>query len=128
MAKRARLVFLAVLLGVGSSVWAVDTYIDPGAINATASSVNYQLQPIYSCNGNGLSGDLHTNDIGGAPPAAGQGTMWLSNGTAGQWIQYEFDRAYAINSMWVWNYNQVTPSGGDRTTRGIRDCTIRILC
>ena len=121
MDKRVRLVFLAVVLGVGSSVWADDTYIDPGTINVTASSVNYQLEAIYTCNGNGLSGDLHTNNIGGEPPAAGQGTMWLSNGIAGEWIEYEFDRAYAINSMWVWNYNQNNP---ERTTRGIRDCTI----
>jgi len=124
MDKRVVLVFFAVVLGMGSSVWAVDSYIDPGSINATASSVNYQLEAIYTSNGNGLSGDLHTNNIGGEPPAEGQGTMWLSNGIAGEWIEYEFDKAYAINNMWVWNYNQITPSGGDRTTRGIRECTI----
>ena len=124
MDKRARLVFLAVVLGVGSTAAAVDTYIDPGAISATASSVNYQLQAIYSCNENGLSGDVHTNEIGGEPPAAGQGTMWLANAIAGEWIQYGFDKTYELHNMWIWNYNQITPVGADRTTRGIRECTI----
>jgi len=124
MDKKVMLLLLLVLFGVVRSVWAVDKYIDPAAISATASSINYQLDPVYSCNGNGLTGDLHTNQIGGEPPPPGQGTMWLSNGIAGEWIRYEFDKPYSINSMWVWNYNQITPSGGDRTTRGVRECTI----
>jgi hypothetical protein len=102
-------------------------YIDPANVSATASSVNYQLEAIYSCNGNGLTGDLHTNNIGGEPPAAGQGTMWLAEGTSTDptpWIKYEFDKTYSLQTMWVWNYNQVTSSGGDRTTRGMKDCTI----
>jgi hypothetical protein len=34
--------------------------------------------------------------------------MWLSNMTGPQptWIQYEFDRAYKVYEMWVWNSNQ----------------------
>jgi hypothetical protein len=107
-----------------SAAWGVEYAIDPSAVNATASSVNYQLEAIYSCNGNGLAGDLHTNNIGGEPPPPGQGTMWLSNAIGGQWIRYQFDDVYTLSSMWVWNYNQVTSSGGDRTERGIRDCTI----
>lgn len=114
-------VLLAAVIAVGNSVQAAEAYIDPDAITATASSVNYQLEPIDTCNGNGLTGDLHTNNIGGAPPPAGQATMWLSNGVAGEWIRYEFDRAYSLNTMWVWNYNQNNP---ERTARGIRECTI----
>jgi len=124
MDKKVMLLLLLVLFGVVRSVRAVDRYIDPAAISATASSINYQLDPVYTCNGNGLTGDLHTNQIGGEPPPPGQGTMWLSNGIAGEWIEYEFDKPYSINTMWVWNYNQITPSGGDRTTRGTRECTI----
>jgi len=122
--KKALFALSVVLFGLAGAVLAVDTYIDPAAISATASSINYQLDPVYTCNGNGLTGDLHTNQIGGEPPPPGQGTMWLSNGIAGEWIRYEFDKPYSINTMWVWNYNQITPSGGDRTTRGTRECTI----
>ncbi len=33
--------------------------------------------------------------------------MWLGDNTAGGsvWIQYEFDGAYKLYEMWVWNYN-----------------------
>jgi hypothetical protein len=50
--------------------------------------------------------------------------MWLANGIVGEWIEYELDRVYPLGAMWVWNYNQVTPTGGDRMNRGIRNCTI----
>jgi hypothetical protein len=115
------------VLGLSAGLGFAQQYINPASITATASSVNYQLEPIYSCNGNGLTGDLHTNNIGGEPPAAGQGTMWLAEGPTidpAPWIRYQFDRIYTVNTMWVWNYNQVTPSGGDRTNRGINQCTI----
>ncbi len=34
--------------------------------------------------------------------------MWLSSSTGPQptWIQYQFDRAYKLHQMWVWNSNQ----------------------
>jgi len=33
--------------------------------------------------------------------------MWLSSGDGAQptWIEYEFDRAYKVHEMWVWNSN-----------------------
>jgi len=99
--------------------------IDTTDITTTCSSVNYDLEGYYSADGSGLTGDLHTNYIGGAPPAAGEGTMWLSNGVANEWVKYEFDQTYYIDTMWVWNYNQDVDGQGDcRTTRGIKDCTI----
>ena len=114
------LVVFTALLGGASA-----EYVDPGAIIAVASSVNYQLEPEYSCNGSGLTGDLHTNDIGGEPPQPGLGTMWLcATEDAVPTIEYQFDISYPIQEMWVWNYNQLTPTGGNRTTRGIQDCTI----
>jgi hypothetical protein len=33
--------------------------------------------------------------------------MWLTGGSDPVWIQYEFDRAYKLHEMWVWNSNQV---------------------
>ena len=124
MPKIGKIAPVGLLMLCGAAAAQAAVAIDPAVITAAASSVNYQLEAVYSCNGNGLDGDVHTNDIGGEPPAAGQGTMWLSSGIAGQWIEYRFDAAYPIESMWVWNYNQLTPSGGDRTDRGIRHCTI----
>jgi len=128
MDKKVMFLLLLVVFGVVGSVRGVDTYIDPGTINATASSINYQLDPVYSCNGNGLTGDSHTNNIGGEPPPAGQGTMWLAaKSDAAPWIQYQFDETYTLKTMWVWNYNQVVSSGpiaGPRTDRGMQQCTI----
>ncbi|MHC4866359.1 MAG: discoidin domain-containing protein, partial [Planctomycetota bacterium] len=99
--------------------------IPPYLITTTCSSVNYQLEGYYSADGSGLTGDLHTNYIGGAPPAPGEGTMWLSNGINGEWVKYEFDQTYTLTTMWVWNYNQdVTGQGDLRTNRGINSCTI----
>jgi hypothetical protein len=67
---------------------------------ATASSSNADnMGPENTANGIGLNAeDQHTTD----------GTkMWLSGmGDAQPWIQYEFDQAYALQEMWVWNSNQ----------------------
>ncbi|MHC4865965.1 MAG: exo-alpha-sialidase [Planctomycetota bacterium] len=99
--------------------------IEAANITTTASSVNYQLEGYYSADESGLTNDLHTNYIGGAPPAAGEGTMWLSLGIAGEWVQYEFDQVYTLTNMWVWNYNQDIDGTGDlRVNRGINSCTI----
>jgi len=121
---RFSLVFWVLAL-LGGSAGAVEQYVEGANITATASSVNYQLEAIYSCNGNGLTGEVHTNNIGGEPPAAGAGTMWLGSvDDANPWIEYQFDKGYIIQEMWVWNYNQITPDGGDRTGRGMQECTI----
>jgi hypothetical protein len=68
-------------------------------ITATASSSDVGMGPENTINGSGLdANDLHstvTTD------------MWLSGAAGPQptWIQYEFDRAYKLHQMWVWNYN-----------------------
>ena len=70
-------------------------------IVATASSSEEGKGPENTINGSGLdaSGFLHGNDS--------VGNMWLSSGDASQpaWIEYEFDRAYKLHEMWVWNSN-----------------------
>ena len=125
MCKKPAFWTFVVVVCLGGRAFGVDQYIDPANITATASSVNYQLEPMYSCNGNGLTGDFHTNNIGGEPPAAGQGTMWLASvDDPAASIEYQFDKSYLIQEMWVWNYNQITGSGGDRTERGMRECVI----
>jgi hypothetical protein len=32
--------------------------------------------------------------------------MWLSTGVPPNWIQYQFDKVYALRELWVWNSNQ----------------------
>jgi len=68
-------------------------------IVATASSSHKaETGPENTIDGSGLDGDLHsTKDT----------DMWLSSASGAQptWIQYEFDEAYKLYELWVWNYN-----------------------
>jgi len=70
-------------------------------IVAAASSSEDGKGPENTVNGSGLddTGLLHGNDS--------VGKMWLSSADGAQptWIEYEFDRAYKIHEMWVWNSN-----------------------
>jgi len=70
-------------------------------IFTTASSNEEGKGPENTINGSGLddSGLLHSNDS--------VGNMWLSSRDGAQptWIEYEFDRAYKLHQMWVWNSN-----------------------
>jgi len=70
-------------------------------IVATASSKKDEtMAPENTVNGTGLDElDQHSME-----PAE----MWLSGeGDPTPWIQYEFDKAYKLDEMWVWNFNQV---------------------
>jgi hypothetical protein len=73
-------------------------------IAATASSAGQaKMGPENTINGSGLDdNDLHSNK---------EKDMWLS-GTEplGAWIEYEFDKAYNLHQMWVWNSNQTVES------------------
>ena len=70
-------------------------------IIAEASSSEEGKGPENTVNGSGLddSGLLHSNE--------GVNAMWLSSrdGTQPTWIEYEFERAYKLHKMWVWNSN-----------------------
>jgi hypothetical protein len=33
--------------------------------------------------------------------------MWLSTNAKPYWIQFEFEKIYALHELWVWNSNQV---------------------
>jgi len=71
----------------------------PGAsITATASSATANRGPENTLNGSGLVNDLHSAETA---------DMWLSSidGPQPTWIQYEFDKAYKLHEMWVWNSN-----------------------
>jgi hypothetical protein len=68
-------------------------------ILATASSSDPAGGPQNTVDGSGLTDGLYHE--------TSEGTMWLSSKEGDQppWIQYEFDRAYRLQEMWVWNYN-----------------------
>ncbi len=89
-------------------VWSftAEPYAYPIAnVIATASSSNTQnMGPGKTTDGSGLNAsDQHSTE-----PT----DMWLSSATGPQptWIQYEFDRAYKLLEMWVWNSNQLLES------------------
>jgi len=73
-------------------------------VSASASSANSaDMGPEKTTDGSGLNElDQHSADAA---------DMWLSGaGDAVPWIQYEFDRAYKLHEMWVWNSNQLIES------------------
>ena len=76
--------------------------IDGTKIIATASSVAQDtFGPENTIDGSGL------DQNGGHSIEAMD--MWLSgNEPQGAWIQYEFDKAYKLHEIWVWNSNQST--------------------
>ncbi len=83
-------------------VWSftVEPYAYPvTGITATASSSEKSTTgPANTINGSGLTGDGHGTNAT---------TMWNTamNDPGPVWIQYQFDNAYKLSEMWVWNYN-----------------------
>jgi Tol biopolymer transport system component len=68
-------------------------------IIATASSAQPSMGPEKTVDGSGLDPrDGHSTD--------GK-DMWLSTGAQPNWIQYAFDKAYAVHELWIWNSNQL---------------------
>ncbi|MHC4629951.1 MAG: discoidin domain-containing protein [Planctomycetota bacterium] len=73
-------------------------------ITATASSAHQaDMGPENTVNGSGLDDNgLHSVEAN---------NMWLSgNEPLGAWIEFQFDRAYKLHQMWVWNSNQAIES------------------
>ncbi|MBP8304699.1 MAG: discoidin domain-containing protein, partial [Phycisphaerae bacterium] len=86
------------------SLWSFTTepYAYPiTPVQATASSsTKPETGPVNTINGSGLTGDKHSTTLN---------EMWLSGKTPQpSWIQYDFDQAYKLHQMWVWNSNQMT--------------------
>jgi regulation of enolase protein 1 (concanavalin A-like superfamily) len=87
----------------GTWSFTVEPFSYPVAnVTATASSATADMGPENTVNGSGLDkSDRHSTD---------PKQMWLSTGSQPNWIQYEFDKAYKLDELWVWNYNQVVES------------------
>ncbi len=74
------------------------------SVTATASSSDTGLAPQNTVDSSGLDPqDLHSTL---------DKAMWLSgkNAPLPAWIQYEFDRIYKLQEMWVWNHNTMMES------------------
>jgi len=68
-------------------------------IAATASSFQQSYVPQNTINGSGLNAaDEHSLLLA---------DMWMSGPVGPHWIQYEFDKTYTLDKMWVWNANQI---------------------
>ncbi|OHB64229.1 MAG: hypothetical protein A2Y76_15920, partial [Planctomycetes bacterium RBG_13_60_9] len=83
-------------------VWSftVEPYAYPiTSVTATASSQDKTTTgPANTINGSGLTNDLHST---------ASDAMWVSSmiGAQPTWIRYQFDKAYRLQEMWVWNHN-----------------------
>ncbi len=102
------------------NIWkfTVEPYAYPipaASITATASSQDKSTTgPANTINGSGLRGDLH---------GTVSDTMWASSmtGPTPVWIRYQFDKAYKLQELWVWNHNtEMEPVLGF----GFKDVTI----
>jgi len=69
-------------------------------ITATASSQNRaDTGPQNTVNGSGLNAaDQHSVNLT---------DMWMTGNAKPHWIQYEFDKVYKLDELWVWNANQI---------------------
>jgi hypothetical protein len=83
------------------------------SITATASSQEPDQGPENTVNQSGLTQELHST---------GLADMWLSSpgDTGPVWIRYEFDKAYKLHEMMVWNYN----GAGLNVVYGLRNVTV----
>lgn len=121
-----RLLALAVFAAAVGSLSAAPA-ITTSSVTATASSVFFAPNTIaeLTCDGSGLTGDIHNND------SSGNG-MWLSANSGGgssannpagiagaAWLRYRLDQKYVLSEMWVWNHNQI-----NLTNRGLRNVSI----
>ncbi len=85
-------------------VWSftVEPYAYPipaASITATASSQDKSTTgPANTINGSGLTNDLHSTNMT---------AMWATSLTDPNpaWIRYQFNKAYKLVELWVWNHN-----------------------
>jgi hypothetical protein len=69
------------------------------SVTATASASQPDMGPENTIDGSGLDdNDAHSSQ---------SVDMWMSAGSKPHWIQYEFDKAYKLYELWVWNSNQL---------------------
>ncbi len=68
-------------------------------ITASASSAQASMAAAKTIDRSGLNAnDEHSAELT---------QMWVSTGVLPNWIQYEFDKAYKLHELWVWNSNSL---------------------
>jgi hypothetical protein len=78
----------------------VEPYAYPiTGVTAKASSTQPGMSVQNIVNGSGLN-DLDQHSIEATQ-------MWTSTGAKPHWVQFEFDKAYKLHELWVWNSNQL---------------------
>jgi hypothetical protein len=87
----------AVSKGYVRSFTVVPQAIDLETISVIASGADPGMEAAKTINGSGLN----TRGQHSSSPQ----DMWLTK-TEGGWIQYEFDKAYKLHTLLVWNQNQ----------------------
>jgi hypothetical protein len=87
------------------------TIIRGPVLQFTTAALTYPIKNVTTraSSAQGTSGPERTVDGSGLDKNDGHSTdlkhMWLSLGVSPNWIQYEFDKVYALQEMWVWNFN-----------------------
>jgi hypothetical protein len=72
------------------------------SLTVKASGFQPGMGPENTINGSGLDEfDQHDTEAT---------HMWTSTNVKPRWIQYEFDKAYKLHELWVWNSNQLIES------------------
>jgi hypothetical protein len=81
----------------------VESYAYPiTSVTAKASSAQPGMGAQNTVNGSGLNDlDQHSTQAT---------AMWTTTNAKPHWIQYEFDKAYKLHELWVWNSNQLVES------------------
>jgi hypothetical protein len=106
------------------------------AVSAVASSSHASRPVVRLIDGSGLdaaTGLLHEGPQGAAPPTGE--IMWISGpdshtrargGTVSgsHWIEFAFNQSYAVEELWIWNYNEVH-SQFDWRVFGMKDVTVQ---
>ncbi len=104
--------FIALALAAAPSTAAL---IAPVSVTASDTfSLFGQYKPENLTNGSGLAGQLHDSNFA---------AMWQTNlGVNQANLVFEFDRAYALDDVAIWNYNFGNPAEFQSTIlRGVKD-------
>jgi hypothetical protein len=98
-------------------------------LGSTGDEFYEERVPENIVNGSGMSGLTHNNNHFDCWINRSDSPLPLSSALPGvlpegpAWIAIQFDQAYPLGEMWVWNYNQASGDGGG-TARGMRWVTI----
>ena len=121
MCSRMCVLAMLVTIGLAGVVSADQTVGNPNAgngwstasaVTATASGYQYTLSPDHAIDGSGLdaaTGTMHNNELWdffwNVPWNIGETNPHPGTVPCANWIAFEFDQAYPLTTMHVWNYN-----------------------